>query len=123
MPKNPIVKDHTNHSDEEIIALYKDHTTSEQLHSEFKTDLDIERLPSGKFATNDLIMTLNAYSYNILRWIGLIGLVGNISPVRDPTKRRRIKTVIHTRTHVSGNTHYNNRPPHETAVFQTLFWV
>jgi len=39
-------------------------------------------------------MTLSAYSYNILRWIGLIGLVGNISPVRHPAKRRRIKTVI-----------------------------
>ena len=46
------------YSDEQIIALYQDHATSEQFHSEFKTDLDIERLPSGKFATNDLIMTL-----------------------------------------------------------------
>ena len=82
------------YSDEQIIALYRDHATSEQFHSEFKTDLDIERLPSGKFATNDLIMTLSAYSYNILRWIGLIGLIGNISPVRHPAKRRRIKTVI-----------------------------
>jgi hypothetical protein len=42
-------------SDEKIIALYCDHATSEQFHSEFKTDLDIERLPSGKFATNDLV--------------------------------------------------------------------
>ena len=82
------------YSNEQIIALYRDHATSEQFHSEFKTDLDIERLPSGKFTTNDLIMTLSAYSYNILRWIGLIGLIGNISPVRHPAKRRRIKTVI-----------------------------
>jgi hypothetical protein len=43
-----------------IIALYHDHATAEQFHSEFKTDLDIERLPSGKFATNDLIMSLSA---------------------------------------------------------------
>ena len=86
--------DSTQHSDAEIIAWYQDHATSEQFHSEFKTDLDIERLPSGKFATNDLIMTLSAYSYNILRWIGLIGLVGHISPVRHPAKRRRIKTVM-----------------------------
>ncbi len=84
----------TQQSDAEIIALYQDHATSEQFHSEFKTDLDIERLPSGKFATNNLIMTLSAYSYNILRWIGLIGLTGNVSPVRHPAKRRRIKTVI-----------------------------
>ncbi|MEE8056405.1 MAG: hypothetical protein V3T17_01020 [Pseudomonadales bacterium] len=25
-------------------------------HSEFKTDMDIERLPSGKFATNALVL-------------------------------------------------------------------
>lgn len=31
------------------------HATHEQFYSEIKTDLDLERLPSGKFATNDLI--------------------------------------------------------------------
>ena len=35
-----------------IIALYADHGTHEQFHSEFKTDLDLERPPSGKFDTN-----------------------------------------------------------------------
>jgi hypothetical protein len=30
----------------------------------------------------------------MLRWIGLIGLTGTISPVRHPAKRRRLKTVI-----------------------------
>lgn len=84
----------TDYDDALIIALYRDHATAEQFHSEFKTDLDIERLPSGKFATNDLIMSLSAYSYNILRWIGLIGLLGEQSPIRHPAKRRRIKTVI-----------------------------
>lgn len=82
------------HSDAAIIALYKDHATSEQFHSEFKTDLDIERLPSGKFNTNDLIMTLAAISYNCLRWIGLIGLLGGLSPIRHPAERRRLKTVM-----------------------------
>lgn len=82
------------YDDETIIALYRHHGTSEQFHSEFKTDLDIERLPSGKFDTNDLIMTLAALGYNILRWIGLISLTGNISPVRHRAKRRRLKTVI-----------------------------
>ena len=42
--------------EKEIIKLYQDHGTSEQFHSEFKTDMDLERLPSGKFATNALIM-------------------------------------------------------------------
>jgi hypothetical protein len=35
-----------------IIALYADHGTHEQFHSEFKTDLDLERLPSGKFCSS-----------------------------------------------------------------------
>jgi hypothetical protein len=37
-------------SAKEVIALYHAHGTSEQYHSEIKTDLDMERLPSGKFA-------------------------------------------------------------------------
>jgi hypothetical protein len=78
----------------EVIRLYEDHGTSEQFHSEIKTDLDLERLPSGKFATNALILTLGGLAYNILRAIGQFGLVAGQSPVRHPAKRRRIKTVI-----------------------------
>ncbi|MEO5355585.1 MAG: transposase, partial [Magnetococcus sp. XQGC-1] len=78
----------------EVIALYNDHGTSEQFHSEFKTDLDLERLPSGKFETNALVFSMAAFSYNILRWIGLLGLTGKDAPVRHPAKRRRLKTVI-----------------------------
>jgi hypothetical protein len=81
-------------SDEKIIALYCDHATSEQFHSEFKTDLDIERLPSGKFATNDLVMACAVLAYNILRWIGLEGLTGKDAPIRHEAKRRRLRTVM-----------------------------
>jgi len=80
--------------DREIIALYQDHATSEQFHSEFKTDLDLERLPSGKFDTNTLVMALGAFIYNLLRWIGLAGLIGDQSPVRHKAKRRRLRTVM-----------------------------
>jgi hypothetical protein len=79
---------------EEIIALYADHGTSEQFHSEFKTDLDIERLPSGKFATNALVLACSVLAYNILRWIGQRGLTGPGSPRRHRAKRRRIRTVM-----------------------------
>lgn len=79
---------------ETVIALYCQHATSEQFHSEFKTDLDLERLPSGKFATNSLIMALGAFAYNILRYIGQQGLLGSEAPLRHPAKRRRIKTVL-----------------------------
>ena len=79
---------------DKIIALYADHGTHEQIHSEFKTDLDIERLPSGKFATNDLVMACAVLAYNILRWIGLEGLTGIDAPIRHEAKRRRLRTVM-----------------------------
>jgi len=81
-------------SDSDVIKLYADHGTSEQFHSEFKTDLDIERLPSGKFATNARVLGVSVLAYNILRWIGQNGLLGSKSPKRHKAKRRRIKTVM-----------------------------
>jgi hypothetical protein len=81
-------------AEEKIIALYQDHGTSEQCHSELKTDMDLERLPSGKFEVNHLVMACAALAYNILRFIGQIGLLGERTPVRHSAKRRRIKTVI-----------------------------
>jgi hypothetical protein len=80
--------------EEKIISLYQNHGLSEQFHSEFKSDLDLERLPSGKFATNSAVMALGCFAYNILRFIGQLGLLGEKSPVRHPGKRRRLKTVI-----------------------------
>lgn len=81
-------------ADQKIIELYEQHGASEQFHSELKTDMDLERLPSGKFATNALIMSCAALAYNILRFIGQLGLLGDKTPVRHTAKRRRIKTVI-----------------------------
>jgi hypothetical protein len=80
--------------EEKVIALYADHGTSEQYHSEFKTDMDIERLPSGKFATNALVLACAQLAYNILRWIGQNGLLGHDAPLRHKAKRRRIRTVM-----------------------------
>ncbi len=83
-----------NLSCEEVIELYNERGTSEQFHSEFKTDLDLERLPSGKFATNQLVLSCAVFAYNILRWIGQNGLIGKRKPKRSNVKRRRIRTVI-----------------------------
>lgn len=78
----------------DIIALYADHGTHEQFHSEFKTDLDLERLPSGKYNTNYLVCALAALAMNILRLMGQAGLHGPDAPIRHKAKRRRIKTVM-----------------------------
>jgi len=77
-----------------VIELYRDHGTSEQYHSEIKTDLDLERLPAGKFATNNLILHAGLFTYNMLRLIGQWSLEVPDAPIRNNVQRRRIRTVI-----------------------------
>jgi len=77
-----------------VIELYHDHGTSEQFHSEIKTDLDLERLPAGKFATNDLVLRAGIFAYNLLRIIGQESLQVPDAPIRNQVKRRRLRTVI-----------------------------
>ena len=81
-------------SDREIIALYHAHGECEQFHSEIKSDMDLERLPSGRFATNALVLELGMIAYNILRMIGQ-GTIGGRAPhQKREVKRRRLRTVI-----------------------------
>ena len=65
-----------------------------QYHSEIKTDMDIERLPSGKFESNKLVLELTMIAYNILRIIGQESLKKKDAPGRKKIHRRRIRTVI-----------------------------
>lgn len=79
---------------ETVAELYREHGTMEQFHSEFTTDLDLERLPSGKLATNNLVLQCALVAYNILRRMGQ-GVVKDPSvPLRSVHQRRRIRTVI-----------------------------
>jgi hypothetical protein len=79
---------------ETIIEQYHDHATSEQYHAEFKGEIDLERLPSGKFKTNQLVLHCALLAYNNLRLIGQLANVGDAIPLRKPAHRRRLKTVI-----------------------------
>lgn len=82
-------------SAEKIQELYHAHGTMEQFHSEIKTDLDLERLPSGKFATNAVVLAFGVFAYNVLRIIGQESLkVNDYPPTQHKVKRRRIRTVI-----------------------------
>jgi hypothetical protein len=82
-------------SSSQIQKLYHNHGTSEQFHSELKTDLNLERLPSGKFATNAIALALGTCAYNLLRMIGQESLrVYDYPPTKHKVKRRRIRTVI-----------------------------
>lgn len=81
-------------SPKEVIKLYQKHGTSEQFHSEIKGELDLERLPSGNFGTNDLILHLGLFSYNVLRLVGQESLKRDDLPLRKKGQRRRVRTII-----------------------------
>lgn len=82
------------HEPDSIIEQYHQHGTSEQYHSEIKTDMDLERFPSGKLATNQLILHCALIAYNCLRLIGQTANTSSGIPLRKPAQRRRLKTVI-----------------------------
>ncbi len=86
----------------DVIDLHADHGTSEQFHSEFKTDMDIERLPSRYFATNALVLACSVLVYNILRYLGQNGLTGPDTPIRHKAKCRRIRTVMQELIYLAG---------------------
>jgi hypothetical protein len=78
-----------------VIGLYHNHGTSEQYHSELKSDLDFERLASGKFATNALLLLLAMIAFNALRLLGQSALeMKEILPRKFKVKRRRLRSVI-----------------------------
>ena len=82
-----------NGKEEDIIQLYHEHGEMEQYHSEFKTDMDLERLPSGKFATNQLILDIATLAFNITRLISQ-HLMNECIPLKSGVIRRRVKTII-----------------------------
>jgi hypothetical protein len=55
--------------------------------------MDVERLPSGKFATNALVLELAMIAYNLLRMIGQEYL-RHKQPTKRKVRRRRLRTVI-----------------------------
>ena len=81
-------------TDREVIGLYHAHGECEQFHSEIKTDMDLERLPSGKFETNELVLELAILAYNILRMIGQESIGRKGTETKHTVRRRRLRTVI-----------------------------
>jgi len=87
----------------EVIDLYHQHGTSEQFHSELKSDMDLERMASGKFKTNCLLLGLGQVAYNVLRLMGQQILeVDDQLPPEDqpPLKRRKGKGNSKAKPHI-----------------------
>ncbi len=87
---------------EAVEQQYHKHGTSEQYHSEFKSDLDMERLPSGKFSSNYAMMLLGMVSFNLLRLTGKQLLKTGYVPGAKRGHRLRIKTVIQNIMYMAG---------------------
>jgi len=80
---------------EDIIEIYHARGTSEQFHSELKTDMGIERLPSGKFAVNSLLLHIAMIAFNALRMIGQTALSFKEElPYKTNVFRKRLRKVI-----------------------------
>jgi hypothetical protein len=78
-----------------VINLYHDHGTSEQFHSELKTDIGLERFPSGKMAVNELILTIAMVAFNVLRFIGQAAIKEKeYLPYKTNVHRKRLGKVI-----------------------------
>ena len=96
--------------DDDIIELYHAHGECEQYHGEIKTDMDVERLPSGKFETNELVLELAILAYNILRMMGQDSLKKNDSrELKRPVRRRRLRTVINNLILIAGHVTEHSR--------------
>jgi hypothetical protein len=79
----------------QVCALYHDHGISEQFHSELKSDLNIEQLPSGKLCVNQIVLLCGRLAFNLLRTLGQEVIVrADLAPVKIKVRRWRLKTVL-----------------------------
>ena len=71
--------------------------------------MDLERFPSGKFDTNQLVLHCALLAYNCLRLIGQTANESPSIPLRKPAQRRRLKTVIQNLIYLASRLVYHAR--------------
>ncbi len=80
---------------ETVIDLYHNHGLSEQFHSELKSDMNVEKFPSGKMAVNSLVLHIAMIAFNTLRFIGQQALgLKDLLPYKHKGRRKRLRKVI-----------------------------
>lgn len=85
----------------EVEEVYHQHGTSEQYHAELKSDLGVERLPSGKFYANRLHLLFSMIGFNLLRRMGTKLLLTGKSPGKRG-RRLRLRTVLQSAIYLAG---------------------
>lgn len=100
---------------EAIIACYADHGTSEQFHAEYKSDLGMEQFPSADYRVNRVLLLLGCLVFNALRQLGQQALrtrqvdPDERAPLRDPPRRRRLRSVIDDIIRIAARVIYSGR--------------
>ena len=80
-----------------LACALHDHGTSEQFHSELKSDLDIEQLPSGKLCVNRIVLLCGMLAFNLLRTLGQEVIVrADLAPVKIKVPEHR-DVIRHSR--------------------------
>lgn len=107
----------------DIQRFYQQRGTSEQFHSELKTDMDLEQLPSGKFAANQHLLDLGMIAYNLLRLLGQRSLECGLVPGRKSNSQRlRLRSVMQNLIYMAGRIVYHARR-HFLRIFQGHGWT
>lgn len=106
----------------EVIALYHDHGTSEQFHSELKSDMGIERLPSHSFKANQLNLDVAMISFNLLRFIGQLTVDLPEFPLKRKVTRRRLRTVMRDLIMIAGK-YVSHAGSHAFKVWEGCPWL
>ena len=88
-------------AEEDVLKAYRQRGTSEQYHAEFKSELDIERLPSGKFAVNSAFLKMGMLVYNMFKVIGQDMVLAKALGLKKAT-RRRMKTIMRSIIYMCG---------------------
>lgn len=88
-------------AEEDVLKAYRQRGTSEQYHAEFKSELDIERLPSGKFAVNSAFLQMGMLVYNMFKVVGQDMVLAKALGLKKAT-RRRMKTIMRSIIYMCG---------------------
>jgi len=88
-------------AEEDVLKAYRQRGTSEQYHAEFKSELDIERLPSGKFTVNSAFLKMGMLVYNMFKVIGQDMVFAKALGLKKAT-RRRMKTIMRSIIYMCG---------------------
>jgi hypothetical protein len=85
----------------QVEKIYHMHGTMEQYHAELKSDMGVERLPSGKFHANMLTLLFAMIAFNLLRRVGMTLLRSDKTPGKRG-RRLRLRTVIQSVMYMAG---------------------